>query len=898
MKKLFDPHRHKLTEGEKEFVWRRINEPGDLRARRRALVWRRWGYSSAVVLAALLVAILWRPESNMDKLHQVPVPSEVAPQLGAERILGYSDLKAPGTLEEAAVQLDDKAPGTASENMAAAKSAAPVESKQFSTVAPPETAHRDAADVDPVVEKEGLSIQEIKPFADKNSPALAEIKIDPAPVEEFSAKTLGTRGERVEANQGLGAVTGVVIDQKTGAPLPYANLIVLGMDFGTMTLEDGSFKMLLPPGTYTIKCLYMGYENVLAEGIKVWKGYSDSLQFALAPSVALTTETIIVEGEKSTVTFFDSSERKSISDDDLKNFAVDNVEEAMALQAGIVMQGGELHVRGGRSGEATFKIDGVGVNDPPAGTEIQGGEPRYSGPKKFDEMSSLVPPSAIKGETEDYYKYGHPVRRHRCWIPPWYNNPNGEAFDAMYFENYGTNPFVMTDEDALSTFALDVDNASYTLTRSYLERGELPPKDAVRVEEFINFFEQGYESCEDETFCINIDGAPSPYGEGYHLLRVGVQTREITQRERKPANLIFVVDTSGSMSREDRLGLVKQALMILLDELEESDTVGIVEYGSHGRVVLRPTAVEDRRRIEQALNSLHSNGSTNAEEGLWLGYEMAAKLDTKDTNTRLILCSDGVANTGETQAEKILSRVRLESDRGVALSTIGFGMGNYNDVLMEKLADKGDGNYYYVDTLDEAARVFRENLSGTLQTLARDAKIQVEFDPEYVLRWRLIGYENRDIADEDFRNDEVDAGELGSGHQATALYEIKLSDEAVSSRSNRRKSPSEKLGQIHLRYEHPKHSSKAGEIEELTSAIELAAFQISFVRADYNLQLDAMVAEFAEILRGSYWAKDGSFDELISLAKGLRTENPYDEDLAQLHDLIQRAARIDNGKRD
>jgi len=486
----------------------------------------------------------------------------------------------------------------------------------------------------------------------------------------------------------------------------------------------------------------------------------------------------------------------------------------------------------------------------------------------------------------------------RCWIPPWYNNPNGEAFDAMYFNNYGTNPFVMTDEDALSTFALDVDNASYTLTRSYLDRGELPPKDAVRVEEFINFFDQGYESCEDETFCLSVDGAPSPYGEGYHLLRVGVQTREITQRERKPANLIFVVDTSGSMSREDRLDLVKQALMILLDELEDSDTVGIVEYGSHGRVVLRPTAVEDRRRIERALNSLHSNGSTNAEEGLWLGYEMASKLDTDDTNTRLILCSDGVANTGETQAEKILSRVRLESDRGVALSTIGFGMGNYNDVLMEKLADKGDGNYYYVDEIDEATRVFRENLSATLQTVARDAKIQVEFDPEYVLRWRLIGYENRDIADEDFRNDDVDAGELGSGHQSTALYEIKLSDAAIQSRSNRRHSPEKKLGRVHIRYEHPKHSEDAGEVEELSKAIELAAFQISFVRADYNLQLDAMVAEFAEILRGSYWAKDGSFDALIDLAKGLRVEYPQDEDLAELHDLIQRAARLENGRRD
>ncbi len=825
MKKLFEPHRHKLTGGEKEFVWRRINEPEDLRAQRRTLVWRRWGYSSAVVLVALLVAILWRPESNMDRLHKVPVPSE---------------------------------------NMAAAKSAAPVESEQFSTVAPPETAHRDAAGAEALHEKAPNINLEVFASDAEAVPTLAEIKVDPVPVEEFFVKSTASRAERVEVRQGLGAITGMVMDSETGAPLPYANVIVLGTDFGTMTLEDGRFELLLPAATYTIKCLYMGYENVLAEGIKVWEGYADSLQFAMKQSVSLVVDTIEVESMPALVDV-GCTERK-VRSDNLNNFAVDNVEEAKALQAGIPNSTLTFHYGGGRSGEARFDINGAPVWDPISGSYR---DERY-----------------------------HSRRRMRCWIPPWYNNPNGEAFDAMYFNNYGTNPFVMTDEDALSTFALDVDNASYTLTRSYLDRGELPPKDAVRVEEFINFFDQGYESCEDETFCLSVDGAPSPYGEGYHLLRVGVQTREITQRERKPANLIFVVDTSGSMSREDRLDLVKQALMILLDELEDSDTVGIVEYGSHGRVVLRPTAVEDRRRIERALNSLHSNGSTNAEEGLWLGYEMASKLDTDDTNTRLILCSDGVANTGETQAEKILSRVRLESDRGVALSTIGFGMGNYNDVLMEKLADKGDGNYYYVDEIDEATRVFRENLSATLQTVARDAKIQVEFDPEYVLRWRLIGYENRDIADEDFRNDDVDAGELGSGHQSTALYEIKLSDAAIQSRSNRRHSPEKKLGRVHIRYEHPKHSEDAGEVEELSKAIELAAFQISFVRADYNLQLDAMVAEFAEILRGSYWAKDGSFDALIDLAKGLRVEYPQDEDLAELHDLIQRAARLENGRRD
>ncbi len=836
MKKLFDPNRHKLSEGEKEFIWRRINEPEDLRAARRTTLWRRWGYSGAVVLAALLVTILWRPEDQVEKLHSVPVPSEMAPQAMAPAARGTTERKAPGTLEEGRdepIVLDEKAPGTASEMTAAAKSAAPVEPETNSAVAPTEPARRDAA---VSMSEKAASTDLALEFSESDmTPTLAEIQVEPAPVEEFTAKSRGTRSD---AAIRFGSVKGIVIDRESGVPLPYVNIVVVGTNYGCSSREDGSFEIRLPEGSYTLKCLYMGYEDLLAENVVIQSGYVDSLQFALVSIPAISVDAIIVEGEEALV----------------------DIGTSVAVKLG---SRDESHVRGGRLGVVKLMAQA------PAATEYYGYDDR-------DDRYPLRP-------------------RPRCWVPPYYHNPNGEPFDAMYFEHYGTNPFVMTEEDAQSTFALDVDNASYTLARSYLERGELPPKDAIRVEEFINYFEQGYESCEDGTFCVNVDGAPSRFGDGYHLLRVGVQTRELRDRERKPANLIFVVDTSGSMDRENRLGLVKRALLILLDELRDSDTVGIIEYGSQARVVLRPTAVEDRRRIERALNSLVASGSTNAEAGLWLGYEMAAKLDTRSTNTRIILCSDGVANTGETQAEKILERVRLESDRGIALSSIGFGMGNYNDVLMEKLADKGDGNYYYVDALEEAARVFRENLTGTLQTVARDAKIQVEFDPEHVLRWRLIGYENRDIADEDFRNDEIDAGELGSGHQVTALYEIKLSDEAVESRANRRRSPKLDLGVIHLRYEHPKHSSKPGKVEELTKPIELAAFQVSYNRADSRLQLTALVAEFAEILRGSYWAKGSELEDLLYQISWLREEFPRDEEVEELHDLIQRAARLDHG---
>ena len=472
--------------------------------------------------------------------------------------------------------------------------------------------------------------------------------------------------------------------------------------------------------------------------------------------------------------------------------------------------------------------------------------------------------------------------------------PNGKPYDLVYHEHYGVNPFITTEEDALSTFALDVDNASYTITRRYLRDGHLPAKEAVRVEEFVNFFEPGYPAVGEGDFAIRVDGAPSPWGEGYHLLRIGIQGRDIAAAERRPANLVFVVDISGSMNRENRLGLVKQALKLLLDELDPRDSVGLVVYGSQGRVLLTPTSVEERDRLIAAIEELQPGGSTNVEEGLNLAYDMARRNYQRRAINRVIVCSDGVANTGQTAAEQILNRVRGEADRGISLSTIGFGMGNYNDVLMEKLADQGDGNYYYVDELKEAERVFRENLTGMLQVLGRDAKVQVQFDPRNVLRYRLLGYENRDVADRDFRNDAVDAGEIGAGHVAVALYEVKLSDPVLRYWSGEAVDMSPvPLATVRLRYELPAHVAEgAGEVIELEKILVSIHLVDRFTDAAPRLQLAAVVAEFAEILRGSYWARDNGLNRLLPAAENLVALLPEDPAVSELRDLIRRAAAI------
>ncbi len=447
--------------------------------------------------------------------------------------------------------------------------------------------------------------------------------------------------------------------------------------------------------------------------------------------------------------------------------------------------------------------------------------------------------------------------------------PNDQPWGDMFFRPYGTNPFVDTEDDARSTFGLDVDTGSYTLARSYLERGHLPPAEAIRVEEFLNFFDYRDPAPRRGDFTLSVEGAPSPWARGprYQLLRVGVRGREIAAGHRRDATLIFIVDVSGSMARDNRLELVKRALHLLLDQLRSGDQVGLVVYGSRGQVVLEPT--NDHPAVRRALDRLTTGGSTNAEEGLLLGYDLARRHYRPESINRLVLCSDGVANVGRTGPESILDRVGREAGDGIELTTVGFGMGNYNDVLMEQLADRGDGNYAYVDTLEEARRVFVENLTGTLETIAADAKIQVEFDPRVVSRYRLLGYENRDVADHRFRDDTVDAGEIGAGHRVTALYEIKLAEDAPSRRA---------LAEVRLRY----RSRATGQVVEESLTVERSDLARSWRAASPSLRLAALAAELAEVLKRSYWARETRPEELAERARQVDRELGADRDAAEL----------------
>lgn len=461
------------------------------------------------------------------------------------------------------------------------------------------------------------------------------------------------------------------------------------------------------------------------------------------------------------------------------------------------------------------------------------------------------------------------------------NPPNDAPYRDTFFQDYGVNPRIDVEEDNLSTFAVDVDTGAYTVMRSYINQGFLPPDASVRVEEYINYFEQGYARPTRGAFAIHLDGAPSPYAAGYHLVRVGLQGYEIPPEERKNVVLTFVVDVSGSMSGDTRLGLVLRSLEMLVESLRPEDKVGIVAYGSHAYVVLEMTPVAQRDAILRAIRTLAVEGATNAEAGLVLGYEMAARnLDPAAVN-RVILCSDGVANVGATGPESIQRRIRGYTEEGIYLTTVGFGMGSYNDVLMERLANDGDGFYAYVDDIQEAERVFVHRLPSTLQVIAKDAKIQVEFNPSVVARYRLLGYENRAVADEDFRNDAVDAGEIGVGHSVTALYEVRFVEGAAERQP---------ALTARVRYEDP----DSGEVTEISQALAKADFAASFEAAAPHFQLTTVVAYYAEVLRNSYWAKDAN----LTLAQVNRDVTRVarlleDPDVVEFAQLAARAAQME-----
>ena len=465
--------------------------------------------------------------------------------------------------------------------------------------------------------------------------------------------------------------------------------------------------------------------------------------------------------------------------------------------------------------------------------------------------------------------------------PPVYEIPQPDvpvAGNTEHYTDYGINGYELVERDPLSTFAIDVDTASYAMTRRKLRQGYLPAEASVRVEEFVNYFPYEYQRpTRGEPFAVDWEAAPSPWNPANHIVRVGVQGKKVSYDERKPVHLTFLIDTSGSMRSADKIGLVKQSLKMLTEELEDGDTVAIATYAGSTSIVLEPTPISERDAIIRALERLTAGGSTAMASGMDLAYRLADATYVEGTVNRVIVASDGDANVGNTSHESISRQIRGYAERGITLTTLGFGTGNYQDTMMERLANDGDGNYYYIDTEAEARRVLVDKLTGTLEVIAKDVKIQVEWNPEAVIAYRLVGYENRDVADRDFRNDAVDAGEIGAGHQVTALYEVALRDGYRT----------EGLGTVRIRNKAPGPEAPAVERAYAMSGRQV---RTHFEEGTDQFHIAVAASTFAEVLRGSPHAAEISLRDVEQLARSAQRPE-YRED-GELAELIATAARL------
>ena len=507
----------------------------------------------------------------------------------------------------------------------------------------------------------------------------------------------------------------------------------------------------------------------------------------------------------------------------------------------------------------------------PSASLAEAQDKRLAFNEKASDLKAAAPSAAAKLEGEEV----------AATVAPMADAAAAQEFKRRFNDDFNTegydriveNSFAKVVEDPLSTFSIDVDTASYANTRRFIEGGSLPPPDAVRIEELVNYFTYDYAGPKgDQPFAFDTELASCPWSEGHLLLRVGLQAKRVPEKDIPPSNLVFLIDVSGSMEDENKLPLVKESLKLLARKMRQEDRISIAVYAGSAGLVLEPTPGSRKETILKAIDDLEAGGSTAGGEGILLAYETAKKAFLPKGNNRLILATDGDFNVGASSDGELIRIIEKKRKEGVFLTVLGFGMGNYKDSKMQKLADSGNGNYAYVDSLSEAEKVLSKQMAGTLYTVAKDVKVQIEFNPAVVGEYRLIGYEKRALAARDFADDTKDAGELGAGSSVTALYELvpaagaqarsalKYQSQAIAPKA----AASGELMTIKFRYKKP-DGDKSSLVEE----------PVPFVKNELRKTSDdfrfaAAVAEWGLLLRDSQFKGSSSFDQAEKLASGAR----------------------------
>ena len=457
--------------------------------------------------------------------------------------------------------------------------------------------------------------------------------------------------------------------------------------------------------------------------------------------------------------------------------------------------------------------------------------------------------------------------------------PPPQQRNAETYKEIKENSFVAVAQQPVTTFSADVDRAAYANVRRIIGYGQIPPKDAVRIEEMVNYFDYDYPAPEEGSVSplrVSLELAPAPWNPNHLLLRIGLQAKKIDLAKAPPSNIVFLIDVSGSMDEDNKLPLLKSSFKMLLGQLRPDDKIAIVTYANGTKVALPSTSVKDKEKIIKVLDNLYASGGTSGGRGIQLAYEQAQKSFIKNGNNRIILATDGDFNIGINNTTDLEKFIEKQRESGIYMSVLGFGIGNYRDDMAETIADKGNGNYAYIDNITEAKKVLVNELSGTLFAVAKDVKLQLEFNPKYVKEYKLIGYENRMLANEDFTNDKKDAGEIGAGHTVTALYELVPSDGKVAqslryqSQELNEKGKGNELGFLKIRYKDPK--VKDAKSVEITEPLVFNKKALKETSTDYRFA--ASVAEFGILLRDNSNKANATYDQVIELAEGAIGKDP------------------------
>ncbi len=621
-------------------------------------------------------------------------------------------------------------------------------------------------------------------------------------------------------------IVGKITDGNTGEDIFAANIIISQNNafvIGETSDLEGNFCIQVDPGKYDMEVSVIGYSAQKITGIVANAGQATKVNVHLSTGVQL--DEVVVTGYKIPLIKQDeTSTGTTVTSEQIKNLQTRNINVITGKIAGVSTTSSQnTKIKGSRSNANDYYIDGIRV-----------GEKRKKGSKN----------------------------KHKKEHPKPIDNSNEE------YNHFVENEFLPSSEKPLSTFSIDVDNASYSNVRRYLNNYQMPPKDAVRIEEFINYFDYDYPQPKSvDPFSINTEISDCPWNRENKLVHIGLQGYELPKGQMPPSNLVFLLDVSGSMRAQNKLPLLKKAFKLLVQQLRQEDKVSIVVYAGASGLVLPPTSGSDKHKIISALDKLKSGGSTAGAAGIKLAYKTAESTFIKNGNNRIILATDGDFNVGVSGNAELVKLIEEKRKSGVALSILGFGMGNYKDGKMEQIADNGNGNYAYIDNFQEAKKVFVQEMGGTLHTIAKDVKLQIEFNSNYVKEYRLIGYVNRKLKDEDFANDKKDAGDLGAGHTVTALYEIVPagSESANKNFFNRVFKKSNQSNEdwmtVKLRYKKPNgKKSKLLKVKATNNNIELSS-------ASDNFRFSAAVASFGMLLRDSKFKGDADYDKILKMAQ-------------------------------